>query len=241
MAPARRDGESRAGGGTGAADRRVRRSQCPNRARRPEAEQRCARPRPHGRAGDARAARSRRRRAGRRATSPRRTWSCSMTRSCSPQRAPAIAQGRSAGFAWRAALRASARAARRCPTRACASAPTTCSTSSARCCCVLQGKAAGAPRQFAGRRHPASRDELLPSQLSALERRAPRRHLHGRAAVRPRTWRSWPRPWGSRRWSRSARGCCRIADGTAAGARRRRGAARGRPRTRRASTQVAQR
>ena len=199
--------ESRAGGGPGAAAQRVRRSQCPSRARgrrpstrpssapaRPCAPRSSgAQPPPAGRPG---------------ATSPRRIWSCSMTRSSSPRRAPASRRAGAPALPG----------ARRCaPARAALEAlPDARLRERAddlldletQVLLALQGRAAGALPPLPPDAILIAR-ELLPSQLAELARCAPRRHLHGRRRsdlARRDSGRGHGR---SRRWSRSVRGCWR--------------------------------
>ena len=107
----------------------------------------------------------------RRARSSRRTWSCSTIRSSSPPRQNRIARGRSAGFAWRSALRASMAALRRPGGRAaCASALTICCDLEAQVLAALAGEE-GDTAITLPEAAIVLADELLPSQLIALDAR----------------------------------------------------------------------
>ena len=126
-----------------------------------------------------------------------------------------IAQGKSAGFAWRAGdPRAGARAAARWLMRACASASMTCSISRRRCCCRWRAQQpAAAPQLPAAGDHHRARPAALAAARARGRTRS--RACAWRRAVRPRTSRSWRPPWGSRRSWRSGRGSSTFPTGTA--------------------------
>ena len=133
-----------------------------------------------------------------------------MTRSCSAPAGALIDAGKSAAFAWRAAIRAQvARLSSLADARLRERADDLLDLE-AQVLLSLAGLAAAPAPQIAGRAIVLARD-LLPSQLLALEAARIAGMCTRRRAAPPRTWRSSQPPWGSRRWRRSVRACSRSA------------------------------